>query len=191
MTTNIYNDIHSTINNTHFRKEDEKYEYEKITWESFLNSDSHIDKRLALQELIYILNNWNVRLDSMSELINNKVFASLITDENDSLYSTLHSYPASIQLKTLIDIIPKNIKHQSPGVIIDACIVFSLFYMSKQLAGATGYVMRNDLYKEFSIKPDGNFDSKIFNIETREDSKITDRYFNEEVVDLKIITNNS
>lgn len=143
--------------------------FEPILWNDFLND---YEKSLTLRELIFILEKWTIKLQNNEEikgelnqaavLLYRNVFKYLATE---NISQPIPEYP--LFLKELVTEIPDEIKYQTTGIIIDASFFFSMFFLCKQLAGATGYKYFDSLtsttINSYSINPDSDYLDEIFN----------------------------
>lgn len=151
----VYRDENSVIQNGDMIV---PLQFPPILWSDFLNDT---EKSLALRELVYILERQDVT-DDKSRFLYRSIFRHLVVENKSNPDNG--NYP--IELNELVTTIPEEVRLQTTGVIIEAAMFFSLFFLCKQLAGATGYANTNSEFENYALTVDGEKLDDIFSLST-------------------------
>jgi len=166
------------------------------SWNDF-NSDT--ERALALQEFIYILKNpiYTSLLDQNSIDLYNKIFHFLVESDPNSPYDFTTTDTTSrpgMALPRLRLSLPDDLSHLSPGLLSEASYIFTLFFLSKQLAAATGYASESGgVYdNNYTINPANASFAHIFNydssVATHRGDLIYDRIHNGTMYDKRTVS---
>lgn len=135
--------------------------FDNLTWGEINNNLDFIDIKLALQEFIFIMRK------SMSSEFTTKLYNTvfLLLHEQDIDKNIPNNYDNTIFLKKLkISLSTDELLAVPVGSIMDASIMFALFYICKQLAEVAGHTMikNNQENINYSITPTGSIYSSKY-----------------------------